>query len=67
MQRSDIKTQYLHHGKDAGHKYFTGLNSATRSISIWCYFATFTLRWMHLMRSYKRANSLFKSINDASC
>lgn len=67
MQCSHIKTQYLHHGKDAGHEYFTGLNSATRSISIWCYFATFSWTGMHLMRSFKRANSLFKSINVTSC
>lgn len=53
MRSSHIKTQYLQHEEDAGHKYLTDLYSATRSINIWCYFATFSWRGKHLMRSFK--------------
>lgn len=53
MQSSHIKTQYLQHGRDTEHKYFTDVNSATRSINIWCYFATFSLSGMHVVHSFK--------------
>lgn len=38
---SHIFKVYLQRGEDAGHKYFTDLNSATRSNSVWCSFTTF--------------------------